>query len=247
MSEPTETSPLLAPEGESSNGAAAPEIVTFPSLDPPIPAREYFKRPIKTITSLILIAALIDFVLVVGTDIIAYWGPFSSGYKWGTTSYLEYLGIWIFVTLIVAILNTKYAIHILLNIIFDIILAIAVISNASSLISYQGWPDYGWCGTPGYHQPGTPLPPSNCKPWKLALQILVGIAAGFGGIVGIAQLILFVLRVVAGFRTKFWKRPLGLFFPTGELTVSLTIKVLKQQPPVDTAPPAGPAVEVISS
>ena len=60
----------------------------------------------------------------------------------------------------------------------------------------------------------------------------------------LAHFILLVLRVVASFKVRFWERPFGLWFPTGEVTVAVTIKVLRQQPPVEEAGLAGPAVQV---
>jgi hypothetical protein len=55
-----------------------------------------------------------------------------------------------------------------------------------------------------------------------------------------------VLRVTACFKVRFWERPFGLWFPTGELTVAVTIKVLRQQPPVERAAGEGALVQVVS-
>jgi hypothetical protein len=54
------------------------------------------------------------------------------------------------------------------------------------------------------------------------------------------------LRVTACFKVRFWERPFGLWFPTGELTVAVTIKVLRQQPPVERAAGEGALVQVVS-
>lgn len=94
MAEPTEASPLLTSEAEGSNGAAGLETFPAPILSDSVPAREHFKRPIKILTTVILVVGIIDFVLIVGTDIIVYWGPFlSGGSRYGTSNYLEFLGI----------------------------------------------------------------------------------------------------------------------------------------------------------
>jgi hypothetical protein len=55
-----------------------------------------------------------------------------------------------------------------------------------------------------------------------------------------------VLRVTACFKVRFWERPFGLWFPTGELTVAVTIKVLRQQPPVQRVAGEGALVQVVS-
>lgn len=42
-------------------------------------------------------------------------------------------------------------------------------------------------------------------------------------------MVLLVMRCVAAFKSKFWRRSSGLTFPTGELTFQFTIKLLRQE------------------
>lgn len=75
-------------------------------------------------------------------------------------------------------LNLRYKIPIVLNVVLDIVLAWAIIGLASELVGGK-WPGYGWCGR--YDRPAT----DDCKRWKLALQVLIGFVAAFGGVVGL--------------------------------------------------------------
>jgi hypothetical protein len=98
MAEPTETSPLLESQSqiEGSNGTAAQDIPTLLEIESSsIPANDHFKRPIKTINTLILVASIIDLILVIGTHLVSDYGPFNSGTGYSTRQALETLGLFV--------------------------------------------------------------------------------------------------------------------------------------------------------
>jgi hypothetical protein len=75
--------------------------------------------------------------------------------------------------------------------IVDVVLAVGIIQwVVRLLIAFPDNHNNNWCQIQyGYPRPGNPnpepiLPHPKCEGWKLVLKILIGIAAGFGGIVG---------------------------------------------------------------
>lgn len=91
MADATETSPLLEPQAEGSNEVINPNVS---ETNTSTPAGEYFKRPIKTITTVILIAGIVNLFLIIGTDLVANFGQFSS-VRHLTTDGLLILGVFV--------------------------------------------------------------------------------------------------------------------------------------------------------
>ncbi|KAF8812030.1 hypothetical protein BYT27DRAFT_6430750 [Phlegmacium glaucopus] len=95
---------------------------------------------------------------------------------------------------------------------------------------HDTFPDSYWCRIQiGYPNPGENLPHPKCNDWKSAVTILMGIAASFGGIVGLIHVALLVLRSVAILRTKFWKRPLASIFSTGQISLKISMNILSRE------------------
>ena len=89
MAEPSETSPLLAVESnlpEASN--TQNDITSFPEIASYTAARDFFPRPIKILTTSILITSAISFIVLIVTDILIANAPFTSGY-WNTRQCIE--------------------------------------------------------------------------------------------------------------------------------------------------------------
>ena len=91
MSEPTESSPLLgthSPPNEIVNEEAGTTSSAY------IPARENFKRPIRILTWIALIAAAVDIPLIIATCVFVRVIP-SNGYNWYTADALTTLGVFV--------------------------------------------------------------------------------------------------------------------------------------------------------
>jgi hypothetical protein len=87
------------------------------------------------------------------------------------------------VSLIFSIINFLVDVPILLNLIVDIVLTATVFPSVFFLL--DSLPDSFWCQIRfNYPYPGENLPHPKCKDWKLAVTILMGTAATFGGIIG---------------------------------------------------------------
>ena len=66
-------------------------------------------------------------------------------------------------------------------------------------------------------------------------MVLLGFAIGAALAVGLVHMVLFVLRCIAAYRTRFWRQsgsgssPGTWRFPTGTFTVEFSIKLLRQE------------------
>jgi len=195
------------------------------------PASAHFKPFIRILIIITLVLSTLTVALLIANYIIVRHAPFG-WYTWDAQEASKTLAIFLFVSLVFSVINILANFPILLNVIVDVVLAPGIITWVFNLI--DGFPDSNWC-SPGRPRPGRPVPmPApqphpKCADWKLVVQILMGIAAGLAGIVGVIYLGLLVFRSIAIFRTKFWKRPVAWTFPTGQLSVEVSIKLLKQQ------------------
>jgi len=220
----TETTALLAEHSENVEspqlefgadaGGSGNEAVIIPYCPS-------FPRASKFLTTLIFTTSVLTLVLVILDYILIKVGPF--GYTWSSETWIQALGGSLFLVLIVAIINLFSAVPLGLNLPVDLFLTLYTLIPAVALGS-EGWPEgYGWCDE------GRQPIAANCEEWKLAVKILIGICVGGGVIVGSANLILFVLRCISAFRTRFWTRPFPWRFPVGQITLEFTIKVLRQE------------------
>ncbi|KDR69470.1 hypothetical protein GALMADRAFT_145508 [Galerina marginata CBS 339.88] len=215
-----ESAPLLEERHEELEGQTnAPSERT-----PPRPV--YFK--ILTIITVGLSAVTLG--LLIANHIIIRNAPFT-GFYWSTLDANVGLEQFVLVSLIFSIINLLVNFPIPLNMIVDIVLAPAMISWAVRLII--AFPN-GWCRELNrYPGPGMPYPypetDPKCKDWELVAKILTGVVAGLGGILGLVYIILLILRGVALFRSKFWKKPIGLNFPSGQISLEISLKFLRQE------------------
>jgi len=85
MSEPTESSPLLASE--------EPEVVpsTEQTSENRIPARDYFKRPIRILTLVDIGASALALIFAIASYTILLHGPFTEP-SWGWGIYFSDIG-----------------------------------------------------------------------------------------------------------------------------------------------------------
>jgi hypothetical protein len=196
------------------------------------PASAHFKPFIRILIIITLVLSTLTVALLIANYIIVRHAPFG-WYTWDAQEASKTLAIFLFVSLVFSVINILANFPILLNIIVDVVLAAGVIQWVVRLLI--AFPDSNWCRIqypyprPGYPTP-EPIPPHpKCEDWKLVVKILTGIAGGFGGIIGVIYVGLLVLRSIAIFRTKFWKRPLAWTFPTGKISLEISLKVLKQE------------------
>ena len=76
MTEPTETSPLLATESNIvEDGGTGDDIVSFPGITTYSAARDFFARPSKIINLHILVTSFLSVILLVATAILLYNAP----------------------------------------------------------------------------------------------------------------------------------------------------------------------------
>jgi len=115
----------------------------------------------------------------------------------------------------------KTLLPLIVNIVLDII--ILVYSITASFIALN------------FLRPGSctyPSDPDECDLRGMQVMILMGIAMAAALGVGIVHLVLFILRCIQAYRTRFWRpehRPSSWRFPTGTFTVEFTIKLLRQE------------------
>ncbi|CZR53578.1 uncharacterized protein PAC_03458 [Phialocephala subalpina] len=212
----SETTPLLGETAPAiENNDQSPVAPTGTENEAPLPASAHFRRPRKILSIIILVAALITSILLIASHYMIYHGHFNY-YFWDLVAAIEALGFfWNF--------------PVILNIVLDFFLPLCIIPWATNM--YITWPNDDWCIKHYYDRKKPPVDMGPaCHAMLLAVEILLGIAAGLAFIVGVSHLILLVLRSVALWRTKFWTRPLPLAnFPTGQVTFEVSIKVLRQE------------------
>jgi hypothetical protein len=112
------------------------------------------------------------------------------------------------VSLLFSILNILVNLPTLFNVIVDLLLVACIIPLVTHFIDV--FPNNQWCQIV-YRYPGTPkhepiyLDP-KCGDWRLVAKIMMGITAGFGGILRLVDLLLLiVIRVIL-------TRPSNFFF-----------------------------------
>ncbi|PPQ87698.1 hypothetical protein CVT25_011465 [Psilocybe cyanescens] len=115
----------------------------------------------------------------------------------------------------------------LLSIVIDAVLAGFIIAKLNGF--HGAYPDLSLCmpyrDYPYPRRPGSPVPPliyppPQCKDWKLALKVTMGLAAGAAIVIGLISLGLLITRL---FRTRFWKRE-SWTLPSGTLTFTVSLK-----------------------
>jgi len=195
------------------------------------PLSAYFKRPIKGLYIVTSVSAALSVALLIANYIIITCAPFMNRWtgQWTRGRCLG-LGISAFISLIFAVINVLVNVPILISIVADIVLDVFIFLGFFRLL--EALPDDGWCQSYSYPRPGYPgpSPPTpQCLHWKLVVTILIGISAGFAGIVGIAYLVILLLRSIALLRAKIWKRALSWTSTPGEITLQLSIKVSRQE------------------
>jgi len=226
MAEPTETSPLLAVENNNAEASNSHnDITSFPEIASYTAARDFFPRPIRILTTSILILSAIALVLLLASDILVANAPFQS-YYWSTRQDIEAAGAFVLIAFFAAIINLRVKLPILFNFIIDIFLIWNFVAWLPELFDYA-YPRKYWCEIDRYDPTKGTKP--GCLPWVLAAKILIGIGGGLAALVALGHLVLLLLRCVAAWKSKFWRRPSSISFPTGELTFQFTIKLLKQE------------------
>ncbi|KDR77867.1 hypothetical protein GALMADRAFT_209383 [Galerina marginata CBS 339.88] len=180
----------------------------------------------KILTIITFLFSVVTLGLLIANHIIIRHAPFN-GYTWATQDATKGLGKFVFVSVIFSVINLLVNFPILLNVIVDVVLASGIISWVFRLV--DAFPN-SWCRDP-FPRPGIPYPEPDpkCQDWTLVVKILTGIAAGLGGILGLVYITLLVLRSVALIRSKFWKRPIALNFPTGKISLEISLKLLRQE------------------
>ncbi len=104
-----------------------------------------------------------------------------------------------------------------INVIFDIVTLFYVCAASISALSYIN--DI----TCAY---------SDCDRTAMDAKILMGFGMAFALIVSLIHLVLFILRCIAAYRSRFWhseNRPSSFKFPAGTFTVECSIKLLRQE------------------
>ncbi|KDR69011.1 hypothetical protein GALMADRAFT_145755 [Galerina marginata CBS 339.88] len=187
-----------------------------------LPARR--TSTFKKLIIISLVLSTLTVAILIANYIIINHAPFIRT-RWGTQQSSRALAIIAFVVVIVSAFNVLVKIPNLLNVIFDIVLAVCLIEWTFGLIA--SFPSGDWC-TPWGSGPNQ-QPDPKCEDWKLTVIILTGIAAGLGGILGIIQISLLVLRSAAIFRTKFWKIPAAWSIPTGQVSFQISLKVVGEE------------------
>ncbi|KAF8812027.1 hypothetical protein BYT27DRAFT_7160291 [Phlegmacium glaucopus] len=212
-----ESSPLL----DDSNGNLDDNFEAQTN----VPVGNRFKRLIQNLIIINLILSAITVPSLIANYLIIKFAPFGF-YTWGAQNSSKQLAMFMSVSLVFSIINVLVDFPILLNLIVDIVLTASVFPRVFSLLDTL--PNSAWCQIQiGYPNPGENLPHPKCKDWKSVVTILMGIAAAFGGIVGVIYVALLVLRSVAILRTKFWKRPLT--FSAGQTSFEISMSSLRQE------------------
>jgi len=226
MADIAETAPLLG-DNQRADGEETTEASQTPYSEDP-----QFLRATRILTILIFVTSIVTLVLLLAAFIVFSAAPWQY-YYYRTGNLIGALGFFLFIALIVSILNNRFRWPIGLNIVIDVFLSLSILGNAAELV-INGWPDQSFCVGRQYPQP-EPLP-ANCDVWRLVLQILVGISAALGAVVGLAHLTLLIMRSVATFKSRFWSQPFPWTIPAGKLSLEVSIKFLRQEPTAGAAP-----------
>ncbi|KUJ08956.1 uncharacterized protein LY89DRAFT_676334 [Mollisia scopiformis] len=226
MATASESTPLLsepaqAVEATDSAVDSAPQTEDEATL----PSSAHFQRPRKLLTILALICSIITGSLLIAIHVMLTMHVFSFNF-WDQMEAINNMGFLIFLSLLFAPINLIWNFPVVFNILLDPYLAVSIITWASNMIS--AWPGDIWCVERDYYGKKPDLDKGPvCHSMLLAVRIVIGIAAGFAMIVAVCHTVLFLLRIVALWKTKFWKRPMP--FPTGSITLEVSIKVQRQE------------------
>jgi len=189
-------------------------------------ASDHFKHLIKVLTIITLILSTLAIALLIANNVIVRNAPV--GYTWNTPGASRTLMKVMVASLVFSVVNTFVNFPILLNMIVDVVLAAFTIAKVVRLI--EAFPNSAWCQTRYRYPNRDPIyPHPKCGHWKLVVTILMGIVAGFSIIIAAIYLVQLMLRSIAIYRTKLWKRPLSWTLPTGEVTFQVSLKVLRQE------------------
>lgn len=227
MAEPTESSPLLATEinHAEASGSGEGNITTFPEITTYTAVRDFYQQPVKILTTSILITSILAFIVLLAVDILINHSPLK-WYHYTTVPSIEAVGAFVVIAFLAAVINLRVKLPILLNFLIDIFLIWNFVYWLPEVLFGYGFPTDDWCQE--QYSPKEPVKPV-CLNWVLAAKILMGIGGGLAAVVGALHLILLLLRCVAAWKSKFWRRPSGFTFPTGELTFQFTIRLLRQE------------------
>ncbi|KAF8902879.1 hypothetical protein CPB84DRAFT_1846007 [Gymnopilus junonius] len=117
---------------------------------------------------------------------------------------------------------------ILLNMIVDVVLTTFTIVNVVRFIG--SFPESSWCRSWIQYPSRKPISSHpKCGHWKTVSTVLMGIIAAFSILLATVFVIRLLLRSIALYRTKFWKRGLYMTLPTGEITFQISLKMLKKE------------------
>lgn len=109
-------------------------------------------------------------------------GPFNY-YYWDQVAAIEALGFFIFVALVFAPINLKWNFPVILNIVLDLFLPPFIIPWATNM--YTAWSNNNWYIERDYYGKKPPVDKGPaCHAMLLAVEILIGIAAGLAFLVG---------------------------------------------------------------
>lgn len=225
MSEPTETSPLLsAPAEPVVEGDSAPQQES----DGPNPSRtENLLRSIKILQIVLFASAVTDFAVAMGAFVLFQTGPFRHRYF---EDEITALLLGTFVASLLSGSNLRWKVPYLVNVIADLSIPLFLLGCCNRINLY--FPEDYWC-------PLNDMGPSyegmvghaECIKQLRVFQGLLWVCIGFTAVVGVCHLVLVVLRtlVLIRQRTAPGSGQLSLWLPTGEITLSVSIKILKQQ------------------
>ncbi|KAF8886429.1 hypothetical protein CPB84DRAFT_1964547 [Gymnopilus junonius] len=212
------STPLLADESTSHIG---------PNDDKQNSPSHYFKAVLKVLGIAALVLSALTLALLIANQIILGSAPLSWS-PWWTQKVSTGVIVLIVFSIIFAFFNTFFNLPFLINVVADIGFTTATIVKVVNFI--DAFPNSSWCQTRYAYPDRTPIPPHpRCEHWKLVATILMAIIAGFIILLATIYVLRLLLRSVALYRSRFWKRPLALNFPTGEITFQISLRVLRQE------------------
>ncbi|KAH8594784.1 hypothetical protein B0O99DRAFT_624698 [Bisporella sp. PMI_857] len=243
MADPTETSPLLTVieprvDEEASNTEAGAAPLQEADV---VYARDYFKRPIRSLTISVLTASIINTVIATGAYFFLEYKSLG-GYMWQLEEAFFQIGACMFCTGLLALINLNNRFPIGLNAVADLYIALLVMPIALDMLDRLFPTASDLC--PGYRQM------SNCRSVLLTDQILTAIGGGIAIAVAVTHGAFFVLRIIACHKSNFWGRLSGSSFPNGEVTLAVTFRISgpRQQPAIaENVSPSGPLIEAARS
>ncbi|KIN02865.1 hypothetical protein OIDMADRAFT_144054 [Oidiodendron maius Zn] len=225
MSGPTETSPLLsAPAEPVVEGDSAPQQ----EPDGSNPSRtENLLRSIKILQIVLFASAVTDFAAAIGAFVLFETSAFRHRY------FEDKIAVLLFGTFVAFLFsgsNLKWKVPYLVNVIVDLSIPLFLWGCCNQIRVY--FPDDYWCrSTSKGHLYEGIVGHAECIKRLRVFQGLLWVCIGFTAVVGVCHLVLFVLRTVVLIRQRAapGSGQLSFWLPTGEITLSVSIKILKQQ------------------